>query len=120
MIDHLRPIQTYQGRGVSKPRTVKSEHAIIYSTKKPPAPRSDEAPCRLDDGTIEPDMLEPIRVVPKYKTEELDPMSRVNFVRLYTVEHNTKVKEFGSVHRDYEYLLEGQFYQCWGLNLGRR
>jgi hypothetical protein len=63
-------------------------------------------------------MLEPIRVVSKYKTEELDSMSRVNFVKLYTVEHNTKVKEFGLVHRDYQYLLEKQFYQCWGLNYG--
>ena len=65
-------------------------------------------------------MLEPIRVVSKHKTEELDHMSRINFVRLYTVEHNTKVKEFGWVHRDYEHLLEKQFYQCWGLNYPRR
>ena len=60
-------------------------------------------------------MREPIRVVPKHKTEELDPISRVNFVKLYTVEHNTRVREFGFVHEDHEHLLRRQFYQCWGV-----
>jgi hypothetical protein len=45
-------------------------------------------------------MMTPIRVVPKKKEDKLDPISRVNFARIYTVEHNVKVYEFGDVHRD--------------------
>jgi hypothetical protein len=45
-------------------------------------------------------MMTAIRVVPAKKEDKLDPMSRIHFARIYTVEHNVKVYEFGDVHRD--------------------
>jgi hypothetical protein len=52
-------------------------------------------------------MLSPIRVIPKSKTTKLDPMSRINYSKIYTVEHNVKVYDFGDVDEDYhERLLE--------------
>jgi len=40
----------------------------------------------------------PIRVDPISLREQLDPKSRINFSKIYTVEHNTKVSFVGPVH----------------------
>jgi hypothetical protein len=45
-------------------------------------------------------MLPDIRVVPRNGSAKLDSMARVDFGRLYTVEHNVKVFDFGQVHSE--------------------
>jgi hypothetical protein len=45
-------------------------------------------------------MMPGIRITPKRKGDKLHQMSRIDFARMYTVEHNVKVYEFGEVHRD--------------------
>ena len=103
-----RPIQTYQRRGVAKPRTIKAHHAIIYTGDDPPIPTKEEEPAEGEHG-----MLNPIRVKPYLRTAALDEMSRINFAKVYTVEHNVKVQEFGEVHSDSRHILKKQFYLCW-------
>lgn len=51
-------------------------------------------------------MLEPIRVE-KRNTQKnhLRSGSRINFSKMYTVEHNTKVEEYGEVHAHWKDLL---------------
>lgn len=39
----------------------------------------------------------------------LDVMSRINFGKIYTVEHNVKVFDFGQVHTESERRLHNQF-----------
>lgn len=41
----------------------------------------------------------PLRVIPVRADEKLDPLSRVNLGKTYTVEWNTKVKEIGRIEK---------------------
>jgi hypothetical protein len=89
---------------------VKSQHAIIYTG--PTAPRE------LPSERPQPDELpmgEPIRVIGRIPWEsKMDVMSRVNFLKVYTVEHNVKVEDFGYVDPADEWKLTSQWNQHWG------
>lgn len=103
------PIATYGQRGVSKPGVKKSEHAIIYSCRDAPQPRVHEQPQRGEAG-MRPI---PIRVVPDDPTEALDPMSRLDFGKVHTIQHNIKVRPFGNVHPNSRDVLYTQFTNAW-------
>lgn len=46
----------------------------------------------------EPKMVkEPLEVQPSSPDQKLDPMSRLNFGKVYTVEHNVKVLPVGKI-----------------------
>jgi len=101
---------TYGQQGVAKYGTTKWHHAIIWSGTQEPRPRSNELPVDGEYG-----MMTSIRVVPKLKSDKLDSMSRVNFAKIYTVEHNVKVYNFGNVHEDSLPVLRHQ----WNFALER-
>jgi uncharacterized protein DUF6590 len=82
---------------VAKNRVIKNQHAIAYYTKDEPLPQPNEHP-RI---AREKPMLPGIRVKPKERQYTLDRMARIDFSRIYTVEHNVKVFDFGNVHRDH-------------------
>jgi len=42
-------------------------------------------------------------------------MSRVNFSKIYTVEHNVKVREFGDVDQYHIERLQNGFASVWGF-----
>jgi hypothetical protein len=88
------PVNTYGGQGVAKRGVKKSEHAVIYSGSTGPSLRPDELPRRGEDGM----QAVPIRVDLDTQTDRLDPMCRIHFVGITTVEHNVKVKALGSVN----------------------
>ena len=60
-------------------------------------------------------MLPPIRVLAKNRGDKLRRESRINFGKVYTVEHNCKVYDFGVVHQDYIDNL----IACWRWVLTR-
>jgi hypothetical protein len=91
---------------VAKPSVVKFQHAIAFSDKKEPSPTDEEYPDERESG-----MMPGIRIVPKDKRDKLDPMSRIDFARMYTVEHNVKAYDFGQVHENYQRRLLGQWIQ---------
>lgn len=96
----LRPVLTYGNRGTAKPGVKPEYHAIIYSTR--------DAPKELDG---EPKLHKsPIRVVLDSRREKLKPQSRVNYSKIYTVEHNVKVCFIGRIHEEYKatFLLDFQ------------
>jgi hypothetical protein len=101
-----RPILTYGNQGVSKEGAVKWKHAIAFTGKKDhePAAHASEQPALREYG-----MMSPIRVRPRTKQEKLHTMSRINFSKIYTVEHNVKVYDFGVVHPDYVSRLKTQW-----------
>jgi len=103
-----RSIQTYGGRGVpeNKPN---NHHAIMYTGKSPPRATASEL------VPTEPPMGQPIRVIGKEPWNTMDPKSRVNFLKLYTVEHNVKVEDFGHVDPNDEWTLMAQFKSHWGI-----
>ena len=92
-----RPIATYGRQGVAKAGVVKSEHAIAYASGTSPSRYGGE-------GAVAPErpMRRPVRIQPDEPGDILDPMSRINYARCYTVEHNVKVMPFGLVHKDSE------------------
>jgi hypothetical protein len=46
----------------------------------------------------------------------MDPMARVNFGKIYTVEHNVKVYNFGEVHEEYVELLKHQWMSVFSCD----
>ena len=89
---------------------------MMYTGAVAPAP----LPSELPRGAWELPMGDPIRVKPKNAWEKLDPISRVNFLKIYTVEHNVKVNDFGYVDKDEEWKLITQFNSHWGIPADKR
>lgn len=110
------PISTYHGRGVAKPGTKKSEHAIIYTGKQAPDPRPDERPSRAEGAHAGMRSLA-IRIETDSPVDKLDPMSRINFGAVYTIQHNIKVKPYGQVHESSRENLLMQFLSVWNRQL---
>jgi ankyrin repeat protein len=103
------PITTYGGRGVPKQNVVKSDHAIIYTSKAAPLTRKTELP-----GPGEAPMRRiPIRVDLDHATEQLDVLSRINLAKIYAIEHNFKTKSCGFVNKDFLEALRQQFEDVW-------
>jgi hypothetical protein len=100
------PILTYNNQGVSKDGVVKWKHAIAFTGKKDkePSPHQLELP-----GMNEYGMMSPIRVRARSKQEKLHAMSRINFSKMYTVEHNVKVYDFGDVDSEHKERLRTQW-----------
>lgn len=95
LIYHSRPIATYGGQGAAKPGIDVKKHAIIYMQGARPHRQPGE-----------PQMVkEPIEVEPYAADRKLDRMSRVNFGKIYTVEHNVKVLPVGRITGEFERRL---------------
>jgi hypothetical protein len=54
-----------------------------------------------------------ILVKPAHRGYKMDQKSRLSFARIYTVEHNVKVFDFGQVHERYEARLQSHFRDVW-------
>ncbi|KAJ5156653.1 hypothetical protein N7492_009456 [Penicillium capsulatum] len=79
------PITTYGGQGVAKAGVDRGKHAIIYMSGGRPMTKNGE-----------PKMAkEALEVEPARPDQKLDPMSRLNFGKVYTVEHNVKILPVG-------------------------
>ena len=81
------PVNTYGGQGTLKYGLNVQDHALIYTGATPP-------PLLLGEEELE---KEPLRIIPTDSSYELDVASRVNFGKVYTVEHNLKVKDVGLI-----------------------
>lgn len=57
---------------------------------------------------------------PDFPEDKLDPLSRINYGSVYTIEHNLKVKPFGMVNRDFFQPLLDQFGDVWISKVGLR
>ncbi|PPJ53031.1 hypothetical protein CBER1_11428 [Cercospora berteroae] len=88
------PILTYTGRGVGKQGVNKAEHGIVYTDPKTAQPFTGELPQRNEKGMVPI----AIRVTPDEQTVKLAAGSRINYGKIYTIEHNVKVARVGMVH----------------------
>jgi hypothetical protein len=89
-------VSTHSGRG--SPQGNKNEHGIIYTGRSAPDTRNEPG---LQSKAI--------KVNPDDKGGVLDPQSRLNYGKVYNVEHNVKVKNFGSLSPEYLNALLEQF-----------
>jgi len=85
-----RPILTYNGQGTLKHGVKAEDHAIIYTgaVAPPPLPGENKISHRS------------VRVENDGARGNLAPASRVNYSKVYTVEHNVKVWFIGRIHKD--------------------
>ncbi|KAN0104755.1 hypothetical protein V8E51_010500 [Hyaloscypha variabilis] len=83
------PILTYGYQGALKRGVHPEDHTVVYSSKT-------EGPFYLE-GEKELLRKRPIRLDMKDPSEKLDPLSRLNYAKTYTVEHNVKVYFIGCV-----------------------
>jgi hypothetical protein len=95
--DPHSPIQTYRGRGATKPGIVIQDHGVVHTTLQAPNLFPGEYLTKYS-----------IRVEPT-GTEFLEAASRVNYGKAYAVEHNVKVLDIGMVVEGHRYLIEGYF-----------
>jgi hypothetical protein len=87
-------INTYRGRGVAKSGLNSADrlaHAVIHMTGTPARP-----------APFEQDMIRKrsITVIAAAPDQKLDSMSRINFSKVHTIEHNIKVMDVGRISRD--------------------
>ena len=103
------PIVSYGNRGVGKPGVKKSEHSIVYTGKAPPQQLPTEAPKRGEEG------MRPlaVRIDVDDLSEKLEIASRLDYGKVYTIQHNIKVKSFGKVHPKSMNALVHQFGNVW-------
>jgi hypothetical protein len=104
--DHShRPINTYNGQGVTKHGLSdedKQAHSIVYMTDTQPS-------CLPEEKKHLTKKL--IAVEKASGDQKLDIMSRLNFKKIYTIEHNVKVMSVGKVTRDSLPVLLGYWRQ---------
>lgn len=90
------PISTYQGQATTKSGLDPSTHAIVYMRSERPGRLADETGMTKT----------PLVVDPARPDQKLDVKSRINFAKIYTVEHNVKVMEVGQIGQESLHLLE--------------
>ncbi|KAK9857856.1 hypothetical protein MYU51_020175 [Penicillium brevicompactum] len=93
------PITTYGGQGAAKSGIDRTKHAVIYMQGEEPPVQGDVR--RMTKQSLE---VEPIRHENRHSGRfehkpSLDSMSRVNFGKVYTVEHNVKVLPSNTMKR---------------------
>ncbi|OBT61180.1 hypothetical protein VE03_09439 [Pseudogymnoascus sp. 23342-1-I1] len=102
------PILTYGGQGTAKPGVKPDHHAIIYTTDCPPSKLSGE-----------PELVNtPIRIEVASPRHDFDPASRLNYAKVYTVEHNVKVCFVGRIHGDSHSTLKEDYLRFQAISLG--
>lgn len=87
---------------MTKRGVIKSEHVIMYTGRVAPEPLEAERTTCTVDGL----RVETVRAVGDSRGEALLHMSRLNLGKVYTIEHNIKVKSFGMVHENSMGALE--------------
>ncbi|RYO26263.1 hypothetical protein AA0113_g2793 [Alternaria arborescens] len=97
------PIQTYGGQATTKPGVVPQDHAAIVA-------ENDEV--RYLPNEVELTKM-PLQIrVENASTGPIDPASRINFAKVYTVEYNVKVWKVGRIIADSVWRLEQYFTEC--------
>jgi hypothetical protein len=82
-------LHTYNGQGTTKPGVHAQDHAAAYAVGS-----------KLKLKTGEKMDKEPFRIKVEDSKEKIDPMTRINFSKLYTVEHNVRVMKVGRIVDD--------------------
>lgn len=104
-------ISTYGGQGVAKRGITKSHHGIIYTGRHVQQHHPSETPARRESP------MQPVSILvdPDSSNNVLDPMSRINFFEVHTVQYNVKAKPLGKVNSRSLAALEQQFRNVLSL-----
>ena len=89
---------TYGYQGTNKPGVKAEYHAMIYTGREIPSPLPGEQLVKRA-----------VRMEPSSPEEILDPKSRVNYAKVYTIEHNIRVRFVGKIHDDSRATFDTDF-----------
>lgn len=89
---------TYGYQGTKKPGVKAEYHAMIYTGREVPSPLPGEQLVKRA-----------VRMEPSSPEEKLDPKSRVNYAKVYTIEHNIRVCFIGKIHADSRATFDTDF-----------
>jgi hypothetical protein len=101
------PIQTYQKRGTTKSHINLESHAIVYVAGSEPKALPEEESPRMGNFPI----------VVEDKSVTIDQSSRLNFGKVYTVEHNIKVRNVGKISKESLPRLKASLVKSMGVNV---
>jgi hypothetical protein len=89
---------TYGSQGTNKPGVKAEYHAMIYTDEKVPSPLPGEQLVKRA-----------VRMEPSSPEEKLDLESRVNYAKVYTIEHNIRVCFIGKIHANSRATFDTDF-----------
>ncbi|KAM0718567.1 hypothetical protein Q7P37_005637 [Cladosporium fusiforme] len=92
-------ISTHSGQGARAPRNQSPDHGIVFTGSNAPQAFKHEKGI----------LLGAIRVDPSNASDRLHVASRLNYGKVYNVEHNVEVKPYGIVNSNFMHLLYQQF-----------
>ncbi|KAG4429881.1 hypothetical protein IFR05_014638 [Cadophora sp. M221] len=95
-------IHTYGGQGALKSDVRSQDHAVVYSSRE-----AEPKPLPYENITTSG-----FAVVLEEPGETIAPMSRIDFGKIYTVEHNLKILRVGRVHPGHLPRLEEVFIEA--------
>jgi hypothetical protein len=98
-----RPIVTYGHKGAIKGGLRHADHAVIYTGDSPPE-------ALLGEPFL---VRGPIQVLPKTSRDRLARESRINYAKIYTVEHNVKVAFVGQISEGSKRQFVLDFDSVW-------
>jgi hypothetical protein len=99
------PINTFQGQGTTKSTLNVQDHAAVVQVGARMIPHPQEQQLQK----------QPISVIIEEPGVTIDPMSRVNFAKTYSIEYNVKVRNIGRLNAESVKLMEQYFVE--GLRL---
>lgn len=102
------PIRTYSGKATSQEGTQAQEHAAVI-------PIGGHIQFHPEEEHLK---RSPIQLKLEDPHLSIDPMSRINFARVYTVEYNLKVRNVGRVISESIKQMEEYFAESLGLGNG--
>lgn len=95
-------ISTYQGQGTTKAGVAIHDHAPLL-------PVDGEVLLHPEEEQLTKD---PLYIKAEDPSIQIDPMSRINFAKVYTVEYNLKVRKVGRIVSDSVRKMEGYFVEA--------
>jgi hypothetical protein len=101
-------ISTYSGQATTKPGLIVRDHAAVV-------PLGGDFVPHPEGEHME---KEPIVVKVENESVTIDPMSRINFAKPYTIEHNVKILNVGRVVGESVGLVDKYFAESLGLTKG--
>lgn len=94
---------TYGHQGTLKKGITVDTHGIVYTGDKPPKPLKGES--RLS--------WPPVQIIGHSKRDKLSSKSRVNYAKIYTVEHNVKVLFVGKIAKECQHQFRKAVNEVW-------
>jgi hypothetical protein len=102
------PLNTFSHQGTEKDRIRAEDYAAVYSMGGKP-----------QTGAFEKMTKQPFPIIIEDPKERIDPMSRLNFGQVHTIQHNLKVLRMGRIPDEYLSLLNKYFLQTIAATLAQ-